>query len=286
MARIEAAAQAAFHNDVGAGRAKMSDSGAASSSSAAAAKKPAPKPSNPYANYSTAQSLGYADPDEERAKAEAERRRTQGVVGDWQYVAPALGAPAEETPANELKRPAETPTDEYDERTFKLRKKTVNLGDVYDPGVITIKPKIKKEETPSPEPPAPTAALQFTSISFKKPSADPLSTTAPLQPASAPSTISADAPQAKSGPKWSKSSWGAPVEEPPVETAAEATVKQELPPVAFTDDAHPPAAEVKQEDTVKEDLASPAAAPSTGGIIFKKRKAGTSAGVSRGGRRF
>ncbi|TRM69542.1 hypothetical protein BD626DRAFT_374666, partial [Schizophyllum amplum] len=146
MARIEAAAQAAFHNDVGAGRAKMSDSGAASSSSAAAAKKPAPKPSNPYANYSTAQSLGYADPDEERAKAEAERRRTQGVVGDWQYVAPALGAPAEETPANELKRPAETPTDEYDERTFKLRKKTVNLGDVYDPGVITIKPKIKKEE--------------------------------------------------------------------------------------------------------------------------------------------
>ncbi|KAL1744767.1 hypothetical protein HDZ31DRAFT_19710, partial [Schizophyllum fasciatum] len=140
MARIEAAAQAAFHNDVGAGHAKMSDSGAPSTSSAAAAKKPAAKPSNPYANYTTAQSLGYIDPDEELAKT----RQTEGIVGDWQFVAPSASpAPEPAAPANELKRPADT---DEDGRSFKLRKKTANLGDVYDPGVITIKPKAKKEE--------------------------------------------------------------------------------------------------------------------------------------------
>ena len=32
--------------------------------------------------------MGYTDPDEERLKAEEERRRSQGLVGEWQVVAP------------------------------------------------------------------------------------------------------------------------------------------------------------------------------------------------------
>ncbi|KAL1736172.1 hypothetical protein EV714DRAFT_279538 [Schizophyllum commune] len=142
MERIEKAAQAAFHNDVGAGHAKMSDSSLPSTSQAPAPKKPAAKPSNPFANYTTAQSLGYTDPEEELAKT----RQTQGVVGEWQFIAPtasASPAPEEKPVVNDLKRPAEG---DEDGRSFKLRKKTVNLGDVYDPGVITIKPRVKKED--------------------------------------------------------------------------------------------------------------------------------------------
>uniref|UniRef100_D8Q980 Matrin-type domain-containing protein n=1 Tax=Schizophyllum commune (strain H4-8 / FGSC 9210) TaxID=578458 RepID=D8Q980_SCHCM len=142
MERIEKAAQAAFHNDVGAGHAKMSDSSLPSTSKAPAVKKPAAKPSNPFANYTTAQSLGYTDPEEELAKT----RQTQGVVGEWQFIAPtasASPAPEENPVVSDLKRPAEG---DEDGRSFKLRKKTVNLGDVYDPGVITIKPRVKKED--------------------------------------------------------------------------------------------------------------------------------------------
>ena len=46
------------------------------------------------------------------------------------------------------KRPAEEPLDEEDEHRWKLRKKTmsVGLGEIYDPGIIAIKVKPKKEE--------------------------------------------------------------------------------------------------------------------------------------------
>lgn len=47
------------------------------------------------------------------------------------------------------KRPAEAPLeDEEDGRGWKLRKKAValGLGEIYDPGVIPIKLKPKKEE--------------------------------------------------------------------------------------------------------------------------------------------
>jgi WW domain-binding protein 4 len=152
------AAQAAFARDVGAGLAKGSGDAPRTSSSRAAAlaenRKPAAKPSSPWANYSTAESLGYADPDAERAKAEAERRMSQGVAGDWQLVEPTNpAAPSEEPVASitqiaGLKRDAGVLGEEDEAREFQLRKKTVGtgLGQLYDPGVIPIKLKAKKEE--------------------------------------------------------------------------------------------------------------------------------------------
>jgi WW domain-binding protein 4 len=127
------------------------------------AKKPPPKPSNPYANYTTAESLGYSDPDAERLAAELETRRTQGVAGDWYTVTPtapqpitpdvtqvlttdAITSPIGEAREVGIKRwPDALP--EEDIRSFKIRKKTMNagLGEIYDPGLIPIKVK-KKEE--------------------------------------------------------------------------------------------------------------------------------------------
>ncbi|OBZ70558.1 Uncharacterized protein C18H10.07 [Grifola frondosa] len=156
MARVEQAAQAAFARDVSAGLVKPGSSSAAPvASSSSAPKKPAVRPSNPFANYSTAESLGYEDPDAERLAAEAERRRTQGVAGEWEFV--DIAAP--ETPADEVppvvdgelsrKREAEQEVDEEDGRRFKLRRRTlgVGLGEIYDPGIIPIKLKSKEEPT-------------------------------------------------------------------------------------------------------------------------------------------
>ncbi|KAJ7287587.1 hypothetical protein C8J57DRAFT_1284365 [Mycena rebaudengoi] len=148
MVRVEQAAQIAFAQDVGAGRAKLSS---APAPSAPPPRKPPPKPSNPYTNYSTAKSLGYDDPDAERLAAEAERRRMQGVAGEWQIVAPSTSTSAVVDLAaateSSLKRPADA-ADE-DSRAFKLRKKTVGtgLGQIYDPGAISI--QLKKKEEPA-----------------------------------------------------------------------------------------------------------------------------------------
>jgi WW domain-binding protein 4 len=83
------AAQAAFAQDVGSGLVKPGNSSRSTTSSTPIQKPTAakpPKPSDPWANYTTAASLGYTDPEEERMKAEAERRRTQGVAGEWEVV--------------------------------------------------------------------------------------------------------------------------------------------------------------------------------------------------------
>jgi WW domain-binding protein 4 len=119
-------------------------------------RKPPPKPSDPYANYSTAASLGYTDPDAERFTAETERRRTQGVAGDWEVITSSSTTSAEASESTvTLKRDAEIAIDEEDGRQFKLRKKTLNVGldEIYDPGIIPVKLK-KKERSPLPEVPS------------------------------------------------------------------------------------------------------------------------------------
>ncbi|KAI0779355.1 hypothetical protein C8Q74DRAFT_1157605, partial [Fomes fomentarius] len=167
MARIEKAASAAFAQDVSTGLAKAGSSGspiASSSTATAAPKTAAPKPSNPFANYSTAESLGFTDPDAERAKAEAERRQTQGVAGEWQVVEIVQPKEPEDEDGGEhgegekpgesstesqtgQKRPADAPADDEDTRGWKLRRKTasVGLGELYDPLAVPIKLKPKKE---------------------------------------------------------------------------------------------------------------------------------------------
>ncbi|KAG2078961.1 hypothetical protein BDR04DRAFT_1146645 [Suillus decipiens] len=171
MERISKVAAAAYAQDVGAGLGGVGSSSRSAPAAAPAPKKPQTKPSNPYANYSTAASLGYADPDAERAKAEANMRQTMGVAGEWQFVqnyTSASPAPiqsevlrvledenGETAGPSEGDKKREAPVDDFeDERSFKLRKKTVDigLGELYDPGLIPIKLKVKQEESTEPRP--------------------------------------------------------------------------------------------------------------------------------------
>lgn len=171
MERISKAAAAAYAQDVGAGLGGVGSSSRDAPAAAPAPKKPPTKPSNPYANYSTAASLGYADPDAERAKAEADMRQTMGVAGEWQFVqnyTSASPAPirsevpivsedanGETAGSSDGDRKREAPVDDIDdERVFKLRKKTVDigLGELYDPELIPIKLRAKKEESTEPQP--------------------------------------------------------------------------------------------------------------------------------------
>ncbi|KIJ18764.1 hypothetical protein PAXINDRAFT_97504 [Paxillus involutus ATCC 200175] len=172
MASVGKAADAAYALDLASGHAAASSSHPTISSARAPAPpsaKPKPvKPSDPYANYTTAASLGYADTNAE----EAQRRRTMGIPGEWTVVMPVSPSPFVEistqwagrtefkaedevkmeeghVDGENKKRPGPTAeVDEEDGRTFKLRKKTVGvgLGEIYDLDIIPIKLKTKKEE--------------------------------------------------------------------------------------------------------------------------------------------
>ncbi|KAK0195337.1 hypothetical protein F5146DRAFT_281650 [Armillaria mellea] len=145
------AAQAAFAVDVGAGFARPST---AQPSTSAAPPKPKPKPSSVFADYSTAASLGYTDPDAERIALEAQRRRSEGVAGNWEVVEPTPTQDTESSSAEVagVKRPADDLPSE-DSRHFQLRKRTLDagLGRIYDPGAIPIKrKKIEESEADTP----------------------------------------------------------------------------------------------------------------------------------------
>ncbi|KAK0461337.1 uncharacterized protein EV420DRAFT_1640819 [Desarmillaria tabescens] len=146
MARVEQAAQAAFAVDVGAGFARPS---APQPSTSTAPPKPKPKSSNLFADYSTAASLGYTDPDAERISLEALRRRSEGVAGNWEVVEsiPTQDTESSSSEVAGVKRPADDHSSE-DSRHFQLRKRTLDtgLGRIYDPGAIPIKRK-KIEES-------------------------------------------------------------------------------------------------------------------------------------------
>ncbi|KAK7035499.1 hypothetical protein VNI00_011792 [Paramarasmius palmivorus] len=183
MARVEKAAQAAYSQDVGAGRARPTSVPSSSSTPSSTLRKPA-KPSDPWTNYSTAASLGYTDPDVEKAQAEATRHREQGVAGDWEIVPaePSQSSSNEIPPesstsisTNNLKRPAETPVDQEDTRHFKLQKKTLTtgLGQIYDPGIITVKQKTKEptetKEVAQEEPKTAAVSSSTTNVANESP---------------------------------------------------------------------------------------------------------------------
>lgn len=166
MKSVEAAAQRAYALDVGAGRGGIGSSSSSVPTPKAPPPPPPKKPSNPYVNYTTAEFLGYKDPDVERIQAELERKRSQGVAGEWELL-PTHSAASAQPPgpisndtkdvkpllgddagvAAGTKRDADAAAvDDDDSRGWKLRKKTARLGEVYDPDVIPIKLKAKKEE--------------------------------------------------------------------------------------------------------------------------------------------
>jgi len=289
MMRIERAASAAFAEDVGAGRAQY----AASSSApprASTSSIQKPKKSGGISDYSTPESLGYTDPDVERARAEAERRRSQGFAGEWQMVE---SAPAE-TPAGTseetktepdtrqtevsqeaaTKRPLPDPADEEEGR-WKLRKKTaaVGLGEIYDPGIISIKPKTKVEvnegagndseapstsTAPTPSDTGATAKLKWAPVKWKKAGEQVHETNDAAHPASA-----TDNSRTKEAPAVSPEPPGGEEESTPA-SVANAPVKEE--PVKLEE---PP------EETVP-----------AGGSLFRKRKTPARGGTNGSGRRL
>ncbi|CCL99082.1 uncharacterized protein FIBRA_01095 [Fibroporia radiculosa] len=286
MARIEQAANAAFARDVGAGLVRPgSGSSTPVASGSATTRQPEKKPSNPYANYSTAESLGYTDPDAERLEAEAARRRTQGVAGDWEVVTVAESSTATERdapatlPNGELgkKREAEQPLDEDDTRRFKLRRKTLGagLGEIYDPGFIPIKIKKKEESVDillSPSDDGQNAATgsgatalpKWSSRGWKKPGESSAETTVEMngeqeEPGQAEAALQDPGPQI-------------------IEDKASAPTTAEIPSLKEE------TAAVKEEDAAVKTEVPPEAIPAPGGGLFRKRKL-PAGGVGGRGRR-
>lgn len=105
--------------------------------------------SDPYANYSTAESLGFIDADAERCNAELEARKNEGRIGEWERVVkpPPVPAAPEWEPIMDNKeeevevKPVEKkPADYFDkEKTRELRD-----DEMYDPSKVGIKLKRKR----------------------------------------------------------------------------------------------------------------------------------------------
>ena len=234
---VTQAAQAAFAQDVGSGLVKPGSSSRPTTSSTPIQKPTATKPSkpsDPWANYSTAASLGYTDPEEDRLKAEAERRRMQGVAGEWEVVE----QPTENKVHNEAdttlepsrKRVAEGLPDSEDTRGFKLRKKVApSVIDDWDADFIPIKLKPKKtEEVPElnevkeeeeSSQPTGTAPIKWTSRGWKRsedePDGTPNSTT-PIDKEVETKSVALSEPEVKEEPEASSVKV-----EPPTETVGE-----------------------------------------------------------------
>jgi WW domain-binding protein 4 len=244
-------------------------------------------------DYSTPESLGYTDPDIERARAEAERRRTQGVAGDWQMVEQTptespSGTGAESTQHVDDMESAEgnqgTSSDksavpdpaEEDRGRWKLRKKmtTVGLGEIYDPGIIAIKPKVKEKETagqekqPSdgtamPEDTKATTVPKWAPVKWKKAGESVDDTSG-----AAGSGSGGDAALAEGAPLVPADPLNADKDRAPASVTG-APVKEELSPVKL-EEATTPSVEIS----------------SSGGSLFRKRKAPLGAGASSRGSRY
>ena len=284
----EKAASAAFAEDVGAGRAQYAASSPSATPRASTSSSQKPKKSGGISDYSTPESLGYIDPDIERARAEAERRQTQGFAGEWQVVestpAESPAGTSEETKPepNTLqtednkeaaaKRPLPDPADEEEGR-WKLRKKnaTLGLGEIYDPGIIAIKPKAKVEINEGPgndgDPPntsteptlsdtGATAKLKWAPVKWKKAGEQVSETTDTSNPAPADNLRTDEAPAVSPGPPGGE-------EESVVASVADVPVKEEL---------------IKLEEPPAEPIPA-------GGSLFRKRKTPARGGVNSSGRR-
>ena len=179
------------------------------------------------------------------------------------------------------KREAEAQPDEDDTRQFKLRRKTlgVGLGEIYDPGLIPIKLKAKKEEPAE--------------VSLKTESG---SSGAPAVSISTSTSI------ASSMPKWSSRGWSKPGEASQLDLSSAADVHsaaavvvpeaqdaeatksnvqefaEPVEPVSVRTDEH----DVQQEPEAKRE--EPDSVAPTTGSLFRKRKAPVGGTGSRGRR--
>ena len=178
------------------------------------------------------------------------------------------------------KRAVPDPADE-DEGRWKLRKKiaTVGLGEIYDPGIIAIKTKTKAEEVKEEE----------TARQAKQPS-DGIST---------PGDTNAT-PALKWAPvKWKKAgeladdTSGAPASGSDGDTALREGARRTPTDPSTADEGPAPASitdgSVKEEPLpvkLEETTAPSEESASSGGSLFRKRKAPLGGGTSSRGRRF
>jgi len=92
-------------------------------------------------------------------------KQSEGRVGQWEVVTPApalsgVGSSSSVSSTRKHPRGAAPEEDEEDARNFKVRQKNLSrrLDDIYDPGVIVIKPKetirqqVAEEEQSAPAP--------------------------------------------------------------------------------------------------------------------------------------
>ncbi|CAE7140320.1 unnamed protein product [Rhizoctonia solani] len=277
MKRIDAAAKEAYAKDIGSGAAAESTSTAASSSAPvrqpAAAKPPPPKSTDKFANYSTAESLGFVD----EAALEAQRRQTEGVAGEWELVLPTARAPKSKTPEEGGKRglqPAETEEQAaaQSSRNFRVGELKVGAGlqEIWEPD-IPIRIKVKGEQPTQSE-----------------------------QPEVKPKTeIDYGLPQASEKPVWKPTAWSKAgdvkqeVKEEPTDGMGTEESPAGVPPTG-TDSALPSSTEVvpppqptppPTEPPVKNEPEEPKLdeiAPPSGGGLFRKRKAPPTTAGTRG----
>ena len=314
MKRVEQAAQAAYALDIGAGHA------AASSSSSAAAvtpktKPPPPKPSDPYANYTTAASLGISDPDVDRLIEEAKVRQSEGRAGDWVVVAPSPpplpesggmsitsavdGVKSEqEVVVGEVRKREEDPPDDDDTRRFKVRRKTaaVGLGEIYDPGIIRVKPRVQRDAEGEP------TAIQVTVATSHQPTASGPILGGDILQGSTNTKAQDTLPKATEMPSWTPREWkwagdnegedsstalqadSAPIDEKPkVEATAEVL---DMNVQSGVDSAAHPFPDADEKVKKEEELAGPdplSMDSSSTGSLFRKRK--VPVGSNRGRRK-
>lgn len=134
---------------------------ASTSTDPIAARKPGPKAStsssDPFANYSTAESLGYVDVEGDKLAAEAEVRQSEGRIGEWQKVVKLPPAPKrdhahEEEEDKDVKaqedkgEPPEEVEEVFKKPSYFDREKTRALRDdeLYDPSSAGIKLKKRR----------------------------------------------------------------------------------------------------------------------------------------------
>jgi WW domain-binding protein 4 len=203
-----------------------------------------------------------------------------------------------------VKREAEAPPDEEDNRAFKLRKKTLNtgLGEIYDPGLIPVKIK-KKEEPMEPKPgillasssnaltnsDAPTAgAPKWTSLQWKRPGglsqqdtpSDPTTTSTDVKTEASVSTVAKNS--SSSSTKWAKPQWCEPLPDLQQEARKDIFANAEQPqngPLSDNKVDVKPEPDLKTEEPLPLPLSEIATPPA--GSLFKKRRAPTGAGAGR-----
>ncbi|QRV79216.1 U1 small nuclear ribonucleoprotein C [Ceratobasidium sp. AG-Ba] len=159
LKRINAAAEQAYAKDISSGAA----AGGSSSSSSAPASRPAPAAKPPpaksldkFANYSTAESLGFVD----EAVVEAERRQTEGFIGNWEVVLPTPSSKPKEKEDTGKRVLQAAQTEERaaaeSSRGFRVGERKVGAGleEIWEPEV-PIRLKVKSEQPQDSATPAP-----------------------------------------------------------------------------------------------------------------------------------